>query len=71
MLSYFVRQLNVHQITDWTGNLLERRYKNYNQQFGTGQHYSYFHEEDESSFQVHLSSVDIPVTLILVSVLLL
>ena len=47
-------KLHSIQITDWTGNLLERRYnyRNYNQQFGTGQHYSYFHEEDESSFQV-------------------
>lgn len=50
----FSKSDNLGQITDWTGNLLERRYnyKNYNQQFGTGQHYSYFHEEDESSFQL-------------------
>ncbi|KAL5258316.1 hypothetical protein ACHWQZ_G008970 [Mnemiopsis leidyi] len=52
----FSKSDNLGQITDWTGNLLERRYKNYNQQFGTGQHYSYFHEEDESSFQLVDSS---------------
>lgn len=49
----FSKSDNLGQITDWTGNLLqERRYKYNHQQFGTGQHYSYFHDEDESTFQL-------------------
>lgn len=49
----FSKSDNLGSITDWTGNLLtERRYKYNNQQFGAGQHYSYFHDEDESSFQL-------------------
>jgi translation initiation factor 3 subunit D len=48
----FSKSDNLGQVTDWTGTLLqERRYK-YNTQFGTGQLFSYYHEEDESSFQL-------------------
>lgn len=44
------------QIADWTGNnfFQDRRYMNkYSNQFGQGgNQYAYFHDEDESSFQL-------------------
>ncbi len=48
-------QLLFLQISDWTGNTFQdRRYMNkYNSQFGAGgTQYAYYHEEDESSFQL-------------------
>lgn len=42
------------KVSDWTGSTYQdRRYANkYASQFGTGSHYAYYHEEDESSFQL-------------------
>ncbi len=43
------------QISDWTGNTYQdRRYMNkYNSQYGAGgTQYAYYHEEDESTFQL-------------------
>jgi len=43
------------QISDWTGNTYQdRRFMNkYNSQFGAGgTQYAYYHEEDESTFQL-------------------
>ena len=43
------------KISDWTGNTYQdRRYMNkYNAQIGAGgTQYAYYHEEDESSFQL-------------------
>lgn len=40
------------KVSDWSGNTYQdRRYMNkYNSQFGGGSQYSYYHDEDESSF---------------------
>ncbi|CAK8678193.1 eukaryotic translation initiation factor 3 subunit D-like [Clavelina lepadiformis] len=42
------------KVSDWSGNTYQdRRYMNkYNSQFGGGSQYSYFHDEDESTFQL-------------------
>ncbi|XP_035695363.1 eukaryotic translation initiation factor 3 subunit D-like [Branchiostoma floridae] len=42
------------KVSDWTGaTYQDRRYINkYSSQFGAGNQYSYYHEEDESSFQL-------------------
>eukprot|EP00116_Pleurobrachia_bachei_P002791 sb/3463053/ len=51
----FSKSDNLGQITDWTGSLLNERSKyrsNYHQQFGSGAHYSYYHEEDDNTFQL-------------------
>nr|XP_002126137.1 eukaryotic translation initiation factor 3 subunit D-like [Ciona intestinalis] len=42
------------KVSDWSGNTYQdRRYMNkYNSQFGYGNQYSYFHEEDESTFRL-------------------
>ncbi|KAK3726630.1 hypothetical protein QZH41_012283 [Actinostola sp. cb2023] len=45
----------IGKVSDWTGNIYQdRRYANkYQSQFGTGnQTFSYYHEEDETSFQL-------------------
>ena len=47
--------LFILKISDWTGNTYQdRRYMNkYNAQIGAGgTQYAYYHEEDESSFQL-------------------
>ena len=47
--------LFIFKISDWTGNTYQdRRYMNkYNAQIGAGgTQYAYYHEEDESSFQL-------------------
>lgn len=42
------------KVSDWSGTTYtDRRYMNkYNSQYGGGNQYSYFHDEDESSFQL-------------------
>ncbi|KAF6736742.1 Eukaryotic translation initiation factor 3 subunit D [Oryzias melastigma] len=42
------------KVADWTGaTYQDKRYTNkYSSQFGGGSHYAYFHEEDETSFQL-------------------
>ena len=53
MFDYFT--LPTFKISDWTGNTYQdRRHMNkYNAQIGAGgTQYAYYHEEDESSFQL-------------------
>ncbi|MCP6497884.1 eukaryotic translation initiation factor 3 subunit D, partial [Klebsiella pneumoniae] len=42
------------KVADWTGaTYQDKRYTNkYSSQFGGGSQYAYFHEEDETSFQL-------------------
>uniref|UniRef100_A0A646QEF9 Eukaryotic translation initiation factor 3 subunit D n=1 Tax=Hemiscolopendra marginata TaxID=943146 RepID=A0A646QEF9_9MYRI len=42
------------KVSDWTGSTYQdRRYANkYASQFGSGNHYAYYHDEDESTFQL-------------------
>ena len=60
MFDYFT--LPTFKISDWTGNTYQdRRHMNkYNAQIGAGgTQYAYYHEEDESSFQLVSSNRDI------------
>jgi len=50
----FSKSDRLGKVADWTGNTYsDRRYMNkYSSQFQGGQQYSYYHDEDESSFQL-------------------
>ncbi|GBM77848.1 Eukaryotic translation initiation factor 3 subunit D [Araneus ventricosus] len=50
----FSKNDRLGKVADWTGNTYQdRRYANkYQSQFGAGSQYAYFHEEDETTFQL-------------------
>ncbi|XP_023211429.1 eukaryotic translation initiation factor 3 subunit D-like, partial [Centruroides sculpturatus] len=50
----FSKSDRLGKVADWTGaTYQDRRYANkYVSQFGTGSQYAYYHEEDESTFQL-------------------
>ncbi|GIX70365.1 eukaryotic translation initiation factor 3 subunit D [Caerostris extrusa] len=50
----FSKNDRLGKVADWTGNTYQdRRYANkYQSQFGAGNQYAYYHEEDETTFQL-------------------
>lgn len=50
----YSKDTRIGKIADWTGSVYpDKRYQNkYASQFGAGSQYSYYHDEDESTFQL-------------------
>lgn len=50
----FSKSDRLGKISDWTGSAqTDKKYNNkYQSQFGSGSHYAYYHDEDETTFHL-------------------